>query len=85
MIIIPPTQKSCFFFFWGGGYIGFTPTSEGVSCVMFLLAKFEYLAIFLICLCLFLTWDLMSITSMGNHGAAGDISDRRHSSSTCFI
>ena len=31
-------------------------------------------------ICLVLTWDLMWITSMGNHGAAEGISECRHSS-----
>ena len=31
-----------------------------------------------------LTWDLMWITSMGNHGAAGGISERRRSSCSSF-
>ena len=45
--------------------------------------KFEFLANvwnLQLWLCLFMTWDLMWITSMGNHGAAGGISDRRRSS-----
>ena len=32
-----------------------------------------------------MTWDLMLITSMGNHGAAGDISERRCSSCSSLI
>ena len=35
-------------------------------------------------LCLLLTWDLMWITSMGNHGAAGGISECRRSSCSSF-
>ena len=34
--------------------------------------------------CLVLTWDLMWITSMGNHGAARGISERRRSSCSSF-
>ena len=47
------------------------------------ISKFVFLAIFLIFnfdFCLLLTWDPMWITSMGNHGAAGGISERRRSS-----
>ena len=49
--------------------------------------KFEFLAIFLnllFWLCLILTRELIWITSMGNHGASGGISEHRHSScSSC--
>ena len=38
----------------------------------FLICNFDFV--------LFFTWDLMWITSMGNHGAVGGISERRHSS-----
>ena len=36
-------------------------------------------------LCLVLTWDLMWIPSMGNHGAAGGISEHRRSSCSICI
>ena len=55
-----------------------------VSCKI---SKFEFLAIFLnlkLWLCLVLTWDLMWIISMGNHGAVGGISERRHSSCSSY-
>ena len=51
--------------------------------VSYKILKFEFLAFFfnlLLRLCLVLTWDLMRITGMGNHGAAGGISERRRSS-----
>ena len=47
------------------------------------ISKLEFLAISLnlyLWLCLLLTWHLMWITSMGNHGAAGGISEHRRSS-----
>ena len=47
----------------------------------------KFLAIFsnlYLWLCLVVTWDLMWITSMGNHGAGGGISERRHSSCSSF-
>ena len=50
-----------------------------VSCKI---SKFEFLAIFQnlqLWLCLVLTWELW-ITSMGNHGTSGGISECRHSS-----
>ena len=36
-------------------------------------------------LCLFLTWDLMWITGIGNHGAAAGISERRRSSCSSYV
>ena len=55
-------------------YTAYQATLEGVSRVKFL-AKFQYFwQFFEICnfdFCLVFTWDLMWITSMGNHGAAG--------------
>ena len=54
-------------------YTSYQVTSKGVLRVKFL-AKFW--------LCLLFTWDLMWITSMGNHGAVGGISERRRFS--CF-
>ena len=45
--------------------------------------KFEFLAIFLnmyFWLCLIMTWDLIWINSMGNHGAVGVFTECRHSS-----
>ena len=57
-----------------------------VSCQI---SKFEVLAIFKICnfdFVFYLTWDLMWITSMGNHGAAGGISEcSRSSFSICKV
>ena len=57
-----------------------------VSCKI---GKFEFLAIFQnlqLWLCLVLTWDLMWITSMGNHGGGGGgISERRRSSCSGLI
>ena len=54
------------------------------------IAKFQncyFWQFFKICnwIYLVLTWDLMWITSMGNHGAVGGISKRRRSSSSFFL
>ena len=59
-----------------------------VACIVYCkISKFELLAIFLnlqLWLFLVLTLDLIWIPSMGNHGAAGGISERRRSScSSC--
>ena len=51
------------------------------------ISKFKFFAIFqnlYLWLCLVLTWELMWITSMGNHGASGGISERRRSSCSSF-
>ena len=62
-------------------------TSEGVLRVKFL-AKFQFyfgnILKFVTWLCLVLTWDLMRITSMGNHGAARGISERSRSSCSSY-
>ena len=57
-------------------YTSYQATSEGVLHVKFLakVNNLNFWQFFLICnfhFCLLLTWDLMWITSMGNHGAAG--------------
>ena len=71
-------------------YTSYQATSEGVSCVEFFFAKFKiwifgnFLKLVTL-ICLVLTWDLMRITSMGNHGAAGGISERRHSSCSSYF
>ena len=50
------------------------------------LQNLNFWQIFVICNfdCLFMTWDLMWIASMGNPGAAGGISERRHFSCSSF-
>ena len=53
--------------------------------IKYLLATFIFFPFFSICTCLVLTWDLMWITSMGNHVAVGGISERRHSSCSSYI
>ena len=55
---------------------------QKVYHVQRLLQNLNFWQIFGICNfdCLFMTWDLMWITSMGNPGAAGDISECGHSS-----
>ena len=49
----------------------------------------EFLAIFWgnlkLWLCLILTWNLMWITSVGNHGATGGISEPRHCSCSSYV
>ena len=56
---------------------------QKVCRIQSFLQNFKILAFFFsnLLLCLVLTWDLMSITRMGNHGATGGISECRHS--TC--
>ena len=50
------------------------------------IAKFKNLLIFGICNfdCLFMTWDLIWILTMGNNGAVGGNLERRHSSCSSF-
>ena len=70
-------------------YTCYQTTSEGLSCVKFL-AKFknlnfwQFFKIFNFDFCLVLAWDLMWITSMDNHGAAGGISEPKHSSCSSY-
>ena len=63
--------------------------TSDVSRVIFLkIVKIWIFGIFLnlqLWLCRVLTWNLVWITSMGNHGVAGGISERRRSSCSSFI
>ena len=65
-------------------YTIYLANAEGVSCVIFIIPKFEVLAFFFnlrLWLCFVLIWDsILWINSVGNHAAVRVFSEHRRSS-----